>query len=326
MIEIPLSVLELALVEEGRTAGDALAATTALARRADELGYRRVWVAEHHGADHFASVSPPVLTAHLAGLTTRIRVGSGGVLARNHAPYEVAEHFTTLAVLHPGRIDLGIGRGAGTFDDGIAAALRRGRPPATEEDHRRDVAEVLAHLSGESGLQVLPGEPPLPQPWLLASSASGAEIAASLGLPLAFAHHIRPDNTFEALDRYRTRFTPSRWAEEPRVIVAVETLCAETGEEAERLGRPGDIAKVDVLTRRAELPFRTPEAAMDYEFPPGMAEQLAAHKAMQAIGSPGTVRARLSELAAKTGADELMLVCLVYDPAARIRSLELVVT
>lgn len=324
MVDVPLSVLEVAVREEGRTAGEALAATTAVARGADELGYRRVWVAEHHGAGGFASVSPPVLLGHLADATARIRVGSGGTLVPNHAPYALAEQFMTLAALHPERIDMGIGRGPGTRDNGIATALRRGSPPTTDEEYRRDIDELLSYLSGESGFQILPGESPLPQPWVLSSSTGGAEIAASRGLPLAFAHHIRPENTVEAVDRYRTRFTPSRWGEQPHVLVSVQALTAETDEEAARLVRPNEILMAQILAGAGEQALLSPEAALDYELPPDVVDRIAARQATHAQGAPETVRARLKELADQTGADELMLTNLVYDPATRVRSLALI--
>ncbi|MFC9998719.1 LLM class flavin-dependent oxidoreductase [Nocardia sp. NPDC127526] len=325
MIDIPLSVLELAMTETGGDAAAAFAATTVMARRAEELGFRRAWIAEHHGSAAIASASPPVLTAHLAAATTRIRVGSGGVLAPNHAPLAVAEQFATLAALHPDRIDLGIGRGPGTFDQNIVRALRRGADAATPEDYRRDVGELLGHLSGASGLRLLPGTAPLPRPWLLASSTAGAELAAELGLPVAFAHHIRPGNTVEAAERYRSAFRPSRWSSAPYVIVAVETLCADTDSEAVRLARPGDVLKAYLLSGLGDTGLRTPEAAAEHEFTPEIAERIAEFRATQAQGSPGTVRQRLTELSTATGADELMLLTPIYDPSARVRSLELIV-
>ncbi|MFI6866553.1 LLM class flavin-dependent oxidoreductase [Nocardia sp. NPDC050406] len=325
MIDVPLSVLELSMTEDGRDATAAFTATTAVARRADELGLRRVWTAEHHGSTAIASVVPPVLIAHLAAATARIRVGSGGVLAPNHAPLAVAEQFATLAALHPDRIDLGIGRGPGTFDQNMVRALRRGAAPATAEDYRRDITELLGHLSGASGLRLLPGPVPTPLPWVLASSTGGAELAAEFGLPVAFAHHIRPENTVAAAERYRGAFRPGRWSDTPYVIVAVETLCAPTDAAAATLARPGDVLKAYLLSGRGDTGLRTPEAAAEHEFPVEIAQRIAEFRATQAQGSPETVRRQLNWLADKTGADELMLVTTVYDPAARLRSLELVV-
>lgn len=325
MIDVALSVLELAMVEDGRPVGEAFAATTSVARRAEELGLRRVWFAEHHGSTAIGSAVPAVLAAHVAGATTRIRVGSGGVLAPNHAPLAIAEQFATLAALYPDRIDLGIGRGPGTFDQSIVRALRRGAEPATTDDYRRDVIELLGHLSGASGLRLLPGTAPLPRPWLLASSTDGAALAAELGVPVAFAHHIRPGNTVEAVDRYRRAFQPGRWSAEPYVMVAVETLCAETDAEAARLARPGDVLKAYLLAGLGDTRLLTPEAAAEQEFTAEVAEKIGEYRATQAHGSPDTVRHRLKSLADATGADELMLTTSVYDPAARSRSLEFIV-
>src|SRR6266536_3923039 len=236
---IPLSALELVIVQTGRSAVEALAQVAEVARRAEGHGYRRIWIAEHHGSPAIASASPPVLAAHLAAATSSIRVGSGGVMAPNHAPLAVAEQFATLAALHPGRIDLGIGRGPGTLDPRIIRALRRGADPA-DDDYPADIAELLGYLSADSEVRVLPGPEtsPMPEPWLLISSTGGAELAAELGLPVAFAHHIRPMNTLESLARYREKFRPSAWRSEPFVILAVETVCADTDEEAEFAAGP----------------------------------------------------------------------------------------
>lgn len=321
----PLSVLELATVEEGRPASAAFDVVTSVARRVDELGFRRIWVAEHHGYRSVGSIAPQVLATHLAGSTAALRVGSGGVLLPNHAPLAVAEQFATLAALHPGRIDLGVGRGPGTTDARAVRALRGTDEPVTDAAYRAAVVELLGHLAGEDGPRVLAGAGRPPEPWLLASSAGGAAVAAELGLPLAVGHHIRPGNTIDALTRYRDGFQPSRWLEQPYVIVCVETLCAPTDAEATELGRPSALAMAGALQGRgteAELP--TPQDAALREIPADVADRLAGLRATQAYGSPSTVLARLGKLAEQTGADELMLSTPVYAPAARLRSLELV--
>ncbi|EPH45194.1 LLM class flavin-dependent oxidoreductase [Streptomyces aurantiacus] len=317
MIDLPLSALEVSIVEAGTTPADALANCHAAARELDRLGYHRLWFAEHHHSPAIGAFPPVLLTAHTAASTPGIRLGSGGVLAPNHAPITLAEQFATLAALHPGRIDLGIGRGPGTFHAPTARALRRGADPATDDEYRRDVAATLDFL-----LDVALGE--LPEPWLLASSDAGAELAAELGLPIAFAHHIRPANTVAALERYRKGFRPSRWCEAPRVLVCVETVCADTEERATELARPMDVIKAGLLNGHGETAFPTPAAAAAHRFTEQEEAALAAFVGEQARGTRETVAAALSRVAESTGADELMLVTPVYDIAARVRSFALV--
>ncbi len=204
MITVPLSALEVAMVQAGAGAADTLRDTTEFARRLEDLGYLRLWYAEHHHSPAIGAFPPVVLTAHAAALTSSIRLGSGGVLAPHHAPIMLAEQFGTLSALHAGRIDLGIGRGPGTFDDSTARALRRGAGPTTDDEYRDDVSSTLRFLVDEVALS------PLPEPWLLSSSTAGAALAAELGLPIAFAHHIRPDNTLAALGHYRGAPSPAR--------------------------------------------------------------------------------------------------------------------
>jgi luciferase family oxidoreductase group 1 len=259
-----------------------------------------------------------VLTAHSAASTSAIRLGSGGVLAPNHAPIMLAEQFGTLAALHPDRVDLGIGRGPGTFDEATARSLRRGAGPTTDAEYQDDIAAVLTFLVDEVALG------PLPEPWLLASSPAGATLAADLGLPVAVAHHIRPDNTPAVLERYRSAFTPSRWCERPRVLLCVETVCAETEEEAEWRAGPMNVVKAGLLRGMSEIPFPTPADAAAHSFTPQEQKALAAFRARQAAGTPETVVQRLTQLARETGADELMLTTPVYDLRDRLRSYELI--
>ncbi|MFR0354029.1 LLM class flavin-dependent oxidoreductase [Streptomyces sediminimaris] len=318
MITVALSALEVAMVQSGARPEDTLRDTAAFARRVEDLGYRRLWYAEHHHSPAIGAFPPVVLSAHAAALTSTLRLGSGGVLAPNHAPLMLAEQFGTLAALHPDRIDLGIGRGPGTFDEPTARALRRGAGPATDDEYRQDVARTLRFLVDEVALG------PLPEPWLLASSTAGAALAADLGLPIAVAHHIRPDNTRAALALYRENFSPSRWCARPRVLVCVETVCAPTQAEAARLAGPMDVVKAGLLKGRGDIPFPTPEEAARHPFTAEEAQALAAFRAQQAHGCPDSVAGRLTELAEVTAADELMLVTPVYALADRLRSYELV--
>ncbi|WP_407288801.1 MsnO8 family LLM class oxidoreductase [Streptomyces sp. BP-8] len=318
MIDVPLSALEVAMVQTGTRAVKTLRDTTAFAQGMERLGYHRVWYAEHHHSPAIGAFPPVVLTAHSAASTSAIRLGSGGVLAPNHAPLALAEQFGTLAALNQGRIDLGIGRGPGTFDETTARALRRGAGPTTDAEYRDDVAAILSFLVDEVALD------PLPEPWLLASSTAGAALAASLGLPMALAHHIRPENTPAALERYRADFTPSRWCERPRVLLCVETVCAETEEEAVWRGEPMNVVKAGLLKGLSETPFPTPEEAAAHPFTAEERRALAAFRGQQAVGTPETVVTRLAQLADATGADELMLTTPVYDLDDRIHSYELI--
>jgi luciferase family oxidoreductase group 1 len=318
MITVPTGALEVAMVQAGTRAADTLRDTTAFARRLEDLGYRRLWYAEHHHSPAIGAFPPVVLTAHAAASTSSIRIGSGGVLAPNHAPIMLAEQFGTLAALHEDRIDLGIGRGPGTFDESTARALRRGAGPATDDEYRDDVASTLRHLVDEVALG------PLPEPWLLASSTAGASLAGELGLPIAFAHHIRPDNTLAALSRYREGFSPSRWCARPRVLICVETVCAGTEEEASWLAGPMDVVKAGLLQGRGDIPFPTPAQAAAHSFTAEETRALASFRAHQAHGAPESVARRLTDLVELTGVDELMLVTPVHALADRLRSYELV--
>ncbi|WP_326622687.1 LLM class flavin-dependent oxidoreductase [Streptomyces decoyicus] len=318
MIDVPLSALEVAMVQTGTRPVETLRDTTAFAQGLEQLGYHRIWYAEHHHSPAIGAFPPVVLTAHAAASTSAIRLGSGGVLAPHHAPLTLAEQFGTLAALHHGRIDLGIGRGPGTFDEAIARALRRGAGPTTDAEYHDDVAAILSFLVDEVALD------PLPEPWLLASSTAGAALAGRLGLPIALAHHIRPDNTRAALDRYRAAFAPSRWCEQPRVLVCVEAVCAETEEEAAWRVGPMDVVKSGLLKGLSEIPFPTPADAAAHSFTEAERQALAGFRAQQAVGTPETVVRRLAQLADETGADELMLTTPVYDLRDRLRSYELI--
>jgi luciferase family oxidoreductase group 1 len=327
MINVPLSALDLALVQNGTSAADALAAATALARGIEQRGYRRLWIAEHHSAAAIASSSPAVIVGQIAAGTSTLRVGSGGVMLPNHAPLTVAEQFATLDAFHPRRIDLGIGRGPGTLDQETVRALRRGAAPATEDEYRHDVRTLLSLFGGDAVGSILapplPNHPSAPEIWLLSSSAAGGSLAGELGLPIAVAHHIRPDNTFTAIAAYREAFRPSRWLTEPHVLVCVNTICADTDERADELARPVDVLNANLFEGRLTgLP--SPDEAAAYEYSDSQRRFLDARRPAQAVGSPQTVSKQLADLAVSTGANELMLSTPVYDIQDRLRSFELV--
>ncbi|WP_435820637.1 LLM class flavin-dependent oxidoreductase [Micromonospora purpureochromogenes] len=319
-----MSVLDLAPVARGASAGEALRATTELARRAEELGYRRFWVAEHHNMPAIASSAPAVLLAHLAAHTSTIRLGSGGVMLPNHAPLVVAEQFGTLDALHPGRIDLGIGRAPGT-DQGTALALRRTMEGLSAEGFPRELADLMNYFSGDEPGQITatPGLGQSPAVWLLGSSGFSAQLAGLLGLPFSFAHHFSAQHTLPALQLYRQNFRPSRWLEQPYAMVAVNVVCAETDERAEWLAGPSALAFLKLRSGRPE-PLATPEEAAAYPYNEFEREFVRQRRDGQAMGSPETVRRQLGDLLARTGADELMVTTMVYDVADRVRSFELV--
>ena len=323
--EVPLSVLDLAPVAAGATPGDALRNTTELAKRTEELGYRRFWVAEHHNMPSIASSAPAVLIAHLAAATSTIRVGSGGVMLPNHAPLVVAEQFGTLEALHPGRIDLGIGRAPGT-DQLTALALRRTMEGLNAEQFPQELMDLIGLFTegdGTTRITATPGRGDMPAVWLLGSSGYSAQLAGVLGLPFSFAHHFSSANTEPALALYRQNFRPSHWLERPQAMVAVNTVCADTDERARWLAGPAALSFLRLRTGRPQ-PLATPEEAAAYPYTPGEREIAWGRFESQAIGSPDTVRSQLTGLLDRTGADELMLTTMVYDINDRIRSFELV--
>ncbi len=325
VIEVPLSVLDLSPVAAGTTASQALHQTTVLARRAEELGYQRFWVAEHHNMPAIASSAPAVLIAHLAAATSAIRVGSGGVMLPNHAPLVVAEQFGTLEALHPGRIDLGIGRAPGT-DQSTALALRRTMAGLSADAFPQELADLIGLFTGQdpgARITAIPGRGDMPAIWLLGSSGFSAQLAGLLGLPFSFAHHFSAANTVPALALYRENFRPSQWLQRPYAMVAVSAICADTDERARWLSGP---AALSFLQLRAGAPQALASAAeaAAYPYTPLERHIIAERLAGQAIGSPDTVGRQLASLIERTGADELMLTALVYDVEDRIRSLELI--
>ncbi len=322
----PLSVLDLAIVTREGTSGSALAETTQLAQRAEALGYQRFWVAEHHNMPSVASTSPPVLMAHLAARTERIRIGSGGIMLPNHPALVVGEQIATLEALHPGRIDLGLGRAPGA-DQRTAAALRRSPVALGAEDFPRDLLDLmglLGDIRGEGGLwehfRATPIATTSPEVILLGSSGYSAQLAGVLGLPFAFAHHFGVGGTLEAVALYRDAFRPSPRLDRPHTIVTANVLVAATDEEAERQSRPGRLMSHGIRTGRL-LPLLSPEEA---EAHPDLPAALAM-PSNRVVGAPAGAIEALDELVEATGADELMVSTVAHDLAVRVESLELLV-
>ena len=311
MPRVPLSVLDLATVSDGHSSGDALRGTVDTAKTADDLGYARFWVAEHHNMPAVASTSPATLIGAVAASTARIRVGSGGVMLPNHMPFVVAEQFALLEALYPDRIDLGIGRAPGT-DQATAAALRGVSPYLTVEQFPDHLRTVLSLLGGEdnSHLTATPVPASYPEVWMLGSSTFGAQMAAALGLPFCYAYHFAMTSDVDnALRLYRDGFRPGV-RETPHAMVSASVIVAETGEEAQFLAGPSRVMFQSLRTGRLG-PIVSPEAARDLT--EGMGTQYA--------GTAEEVVAGLDALVERTGADELMIAGTMYDPATRQDSL-----
>ncbi len=317
-----LSVLDLVPVTEGSTPRDALHNSRDLARHAERLGYHRYWVAEHHNMTGIASAATSVVLGYLAEGTATIRLGAGGIMLPNHSPMVIAEQFGTLESLYPGRIDLGLGRAPGS-DQLTARALRRNHSAA--DDFPQDVLELQALLGpvqpGQA-VQAVPGgglEVPL---WILGSSTYGAQLAAMLGLPYAFASHFAPDMLTEALTIYRTRFEPSERLEAPHTMAGVNVFAAESDEEARRLFTSVQRAFTDLL-RGTPGPYRPPLDDIEAYWSPRERDHVTRMLRHSVVGGPETVRAGLESFAALTGVEELMVVSAIHDHEARVRSFEI---
>ncbi len=318
-----LSILELVRVREGFGPGQALNDARDLAAHAEQWGYRRIWVAEHHNMVGIASAATSVVLAHIAGGTRTIRVGAGGIMLPNHSPYVIAEQFGTLAQLYPGRIDLGLGRAPGT-DQLTLRALRRS--PEAAENFPQDVLELQAFLAPagpNQRIQAVPAagtEVPL---WILGSSTFGAMLAAELGLPYAFASHFAPDYLLPALDIYRSRFKPSPQLARSYAMVGVNIIAAPTDAEANYLATTKQMSTTDIFRGTRGL-SRPPIDDIETYWTPAEKRQVMRMQSRSITGSPATVRAGIDALVAETGADELMIVSDVYDHALRLRSFELI--
>jgi luciferase family oxidoreductase group 1 len=323
-----LSVLDQSPISEGSTGAQALRNTLDLARLADRLGYHRYWVAEHHGGPMLASASPEALIGPIAAATERIRVGSGGVMLPHYSPFKVAETFTILAALAPDRIDLAIGRAAGT-DPLTTFALQRDRRQASPDDFPQQLGELLAYLEDDLPADhpfarlapILPGRPALPTVWQLGSSPQSAIWAAELGLPYAFADFINPGGA-EIAKLYRERFQPERELKAPRTAVAAWVLCAETDEQAQHLAASSRMT-LAMLRRNELLPVPPPEKAIEFLAREGKPTAGTLPGRRGIIGSPEKVRAGIEQLAAEYTADEVIVVTITYDHDARRRSYEL---
>ncbi|HRD98392.1 MAG TPA: LLM class flavin-dependent oxidoreductase [Rubrivivax sp.] len=323
---IPLSILDLAPIVEGGDAALALHNSLDLARHAETWGYRRYWVAEHHNMDGVASSATAVLIGYIAGGTQRIRVGAGGIMLPNHAPLVVAEQFGTLATLYPGRIDLGLGRAPGT-DRHTAMALRRHLHAADEQGFPDDVLELQAYLSeagARQAVRAIPGMGTQVPIWLLGSSLYGAQLAAHLGLPYAFASHFAPEMLLQALAVYRRSYRPSAAWPRPFAMVGVNVVAAETDAVAAQLFTSIQQRFVGMQRgQRGPLPRPISPETLDTLWTPQERVAVQQMLAASAVGSPDAVRAQLQSIVDQTAADELIVASAVHEHAARLRSYEL---
>jgi luciferase family oxidoreductase group 1 len=326
-VDFGLSVLDVSPVSSGSNSAWALRNTLDLAQLADRLGYQRYWLAEHHNLPSIASSAPEVMIGHVANETERIRVGAGGIMLPNHAPLKVAETFRVLEALHPGRVDLGIGRAPGT-DPVTATALRRSRDGLGAEDFPQQFGELLA-FAGEGfpedhpfrSVVAMPSDVRLPPIWLLGSSGYSAQAAGEMGLGYAFASHFSPEDPAPAMRAYRQGFEPSEDFERPSAVLAVAVICGETDEHAQKLASSMELAWVRMRSGKPG-PLPSPEEATNYAYTPAERGLAEAYRSMQVAGDPRTVRARIEELAERTAADEVMVTTNVYDHAERLRSYE----
>jgi luciferase family oxidoreductase group 1 len=319
----PFSVLDLCPIPDGSTAADALRHSVELARRAEALGYRRFWLAEHHNMPGIASAATAVVIAHVAAGTSTIRVGAGGIMLPNHSPLIIAEQFGTLAALHPNRIDLGVGRAPGTD---AATALALGRGPSAADDFPRAVQQLQFYFR-----DAMPGQPVRAVPgagldvpiWILGSSLFGAQLAAVLGLPYAFAAHFAPDDLMRALHVYRTQFRPSAQLSTPWAMVSVNVVAADSEAEATRLFTSMQQAFTNIRTRGVAGPLPAPVDDIDRFWSP--AEKAVVEQVLRYsfVGTAATITRRLRDFLDATKADELMITAHMHSQAARLRSVEI---
>lgn len=319
----PFSVLDLAPIVQGGTAATAFRNSVDLARRAEQWGYRRFWLAEHHSMPGVASAATSVVIAHVAAGTTKIRVGAGGIMLPNHSPLQIAEQFGTLESLYPGRIDLALGRAPGS-DQLTAAALRRTQ--AAADSFPQDVAELMMYFrEAEPGQEVVavPGAGLRVPIFILGSSLFGAQLAAYMGLPFAFASHFAPAYLMPAIETYRSRFQPSEFLERPYLMLGAQVIAADTDAQARRLFTSYQQSFIS-LRRGRPIAVPPPVDEVDLQLSPIERAQLEPILGNAIVGSADTVRSRLATFAADTGADELIIATQVYEHEARLRSYEIV--
>ena len=321
-MRIPLSVLDLAPVPTGTTPSQAIRRTVDLARLAEKLGYVRVWFAEHHGMPSVASAAPEILIGHVASATNTIRVGAGGIMLPNHTPLKVAETFRTLEALHPGRIDLGLGRAPGS-DQAASRALEA----SDGHDFSEQLSELLAFCGQTSfaanhpfrKVIAIPDDVPLPPIWILGSSGASARLAGSAGMGYSFASHFSPTPAGPAFNTYADSFKPSAQFPKPHAILGVAVVCAETDEAADHLATTMDLAWLRI--RRGEFrPLPSPEEARAYPYTEFERDAVREYRSRTVIGSPQKVKARIESLARDSGADEVMVVSNLHGHAERLRS------
>lgn len=325
---LKLSVLELGMMWQGVSAGNAIKNAVELARHVEKLGYTRFWMSEHHNSANLASSAPEILIGHVAGATSTLRIGSGGVMLPNHSSLKVVENFRTLEAIYPERIDLGLGRAPGT--DGLTAyALRRSREALSADDFPQQLAELLAFFSdsfppGHNFKRITPTPvvSTIPQIWMLGSSDAGGRFAAQSGLGFAFAHHISPEPAIPVLRFYRQQFQPSEFLAAPRSILAASVICAETDEEAEDLAAPQILNWVR-FAQGLHMPPPTLEEARNYRYSPHEEAIRQQTRSRGIIGSVERVMYKLDRLIKDGQVDELMVLTMVPDPVARHRSYEL---
>jgi luciferase family oxidoreductase group 1 len=329
---VRISLLDLSPISSGSTASQALQNTLDLARHAESLGLHRFWLAEHHNAAAVASSTPEVMIVAVAAATSRIRVGSGGIMLPNHSPLKVAETFRVLAALHPDRIDLGVGRAAGT-DPKTALALRQSPSLVGAEAFPEQLDELMTYLTRDPDpgarfgpIKAVPVGVPAPPLFLLGSGNEGARLAARLGLGFAYAHHLSPDGVAAAMRTYRDEFRPSRWWDGPRSILAVSVLCAANDDEAEDLALCTDLAVIRFGQGLRDLPMPSIEEARAYRFDADEDTLRLAARSRNVVGDPSRVKEILDRMIDDTQADELMVTTYIHDHTERKRSYERLVT
>lgn len=318
--QLKLSALDLSVVIEGGDAATAIARTVEVARYVEQLGYERIWLAEHHNMEYIASSATSVLIGHVAGKTTHIRVGSGGIMLPNHAPLAIAEQFGTLETLYPGRIDLGLGRAPGT-DQLTAMALRRNNLN-TAYHFPSDIRELQQYFSNDNSdgrVRAFPGEGLDIPIWVLGSSTDSAYLAAEMGLPYAFAAHFAPTQFRTAIALYREHFKPSAQLSIPYVLACVNVIAADTDEEAHRLATSMYRMFLGIVTN-TRRPLQPPVPSMDPYWSPDVENAVKQMTACTFIGSPDSLASQLSRFVAETGIDELMTTGNIYDQGARLKS------